>query len=162
MSRRRSACGVVLFVSLIALTHSASTAPRLRGITGGNCGAPVCTWIAFGPYTVTRETGAPPTMDTSFSVANPHTAYTLHAVNEHVSSAEVWVNGVPVLSPSDFNANVTTIDRPIQLELQNTISVELRSQPGASLVLEVVGVDNDPPTVTYTERPPPNSAGWHN
>jgi hypothetical protein len=83
-------------------------------------------------------------------------------VNQNVSSADVWVNGVPVLSPSDFNANVTTLDRPIRLELQNTISVELRSQPGASLVLEVVGVDNDPPTVTYTETPPPNAAGWHN
>src|SRR3989442_4817087 len=155
-----SSTGAVLFVTLAALAQTASTAPAV--VTTGTCSVTPCTWIAFGPYTATRGTGAPVTVSESFSVANPNAIYTLRATNNQVSSANVWLNGASILTPSDFNRNVSRIDRAIQLRQQNTIAVELRSQPGASLVLEIIGVDNDPAVIAYNETPGANPLGWHN
>ena len=155
-----SSTGAVLFVTLAALAQTASTAPAV--VTTGTCSVTPCTWIAFGPYTATRGTGAPVTVSESFSVANPNAVYMLRATNNQVSSANVWLNGASILTPSDFNRNVSRIDRAIQLRQQNTIAVELRSQPGASLVLEIIGVDTDPPEIAHNETPGANPLGWHN
>ena len=159
MRSSRSWLGVVLAFGTIALTQTGSEAAP--GTTTANCGSAPCTWVLFGPYIVTRETGEPRTVSASFSTSNPGAAYVLHVTNHQISSADVWVNGVRVLSPADFNPGVTTLDRPIHLSAENTIAAELRSQPGASLAIEVIGVDPDAPIVTYTETPPANSSGWH-
>src|SRR5205807_1824926 len=44
----------------------------------------------------------------------------------------------------------------------NTVCVELRSKPGTSLTLTVIGVDNDPPSLAEFATPPPNTFGWNN
>lgn len=128
------------------------------------------TFTAFGPQDYQRGTGAPVTVTNTFSVLNPNTQYTLKAFNggrqddvtELVSSGVVTVNGVQVLGPSNFNQNVTEIDVPVTLQTSNTLSVQVRGKPGGVLTIQIVGVDNDPPTIQATVSPAPNAAGWNN
>src|SRR5215471_21578580 len=136
------------------------------GITSTQAG----TFPAFGPQDYTRGTGDPVTVTTNFSVLNPNTQYTLKVFNgglqdnqtELVSSGFVIVNGVQVLGPSNFNQNVTEVDVPVTLQTSNTISVQVRGQPGGVLTIQIIGVDNDPPVITATVSPAPNAAGWNN
>jgi hypothetical protein len=128
------------------------------------------TWNAFGPKTYTRGTGAPVTVTDNFSVLNPSTQFTLHIMNggltnsstELVSSSVILINGVQVVGPNDFNQNVSVLDVPVTLQTSNTISVQVRGQPGGSISVQVIGVDNDPPTIKANASPSPNSAGWNN
>ena len=128
------------------------------------------TFTAFGPKNYVRGTGSPITVTDTFSVLNPNTQYTLKAFNgglqntqtELVSSSIVTINGVQVLGPSNFNQNVTEVDVPVTLQNSNTISVQVRGQPGGTLAIQIVGIDNDPPTIKATIDPPPNAAGWNN
>ena len=126
-------------------------------------GAAAATFDAFGPRQYTRGTGAPAPVAATFSVRNPRTRYTLEIRNNGVSSAVVALNGATLFEPSDFHQQQTaTLTRDVTLEAQNTLTVELRGQPDESLVLRVVGVDDDAPVITATAAPPPNAAGWHN
>src|SRR6266852_5832442 len=128
------------------------------------------TFTVFGPKNYVRGTGAPVTVTDSFTVLNPATQYTLKAFNgglensqtELVSSSVVTINGVQVLGPSNFNQNVSEIDVPVTLQASNTISVQVRGQPGGTLTIQIVGVDNEPPTIKATATPTPNAAGWNN
>jgi hypothetical protein len=126
------------------------------------------TFVALQPANFVRDTGNPVAVTTSFTVLNPNTAYTLHIDNggaqgefARVSSAVILLNGVQVAGPSDFNKNVTVIEKPLTLVRTNTVSVELRSQPGSGITLQVIGLDNDLPTITATVQPSPNVAGWN-
>jgi hypothetical protein len=128
------------------------------------------TFTAFGPQNYTRDTSAPVTVTSTFSVLNPNTQYTLKAFNgglqddvtELVSSGFVTVNGVQVIGPSNFNQNVGEVDVPVTLQTSNTISVQVRGKPGGVLTIVIIGVDNDPPTIRATVSPTPNAAGWNN
>ena len=127
------------------------------------------TWVAF-QNTYTRSTGAPVTMTNTFTLLNPATQYTLKAFNgglqnsstELVSSSFVLLNGVQMIGPSDFSQNVAEVNVTIFPGPTNTISVQVRGQPGGVLTVQVIGVDNDPPTITASVSPTPNAAGWNN
>lgn len=135
----------------------------------GNVSAVAGTFTVYGPQNYVRGTGAPVTVTNTFTVLNPATQYTLKAFNgglqnnqtELVSSTVVTVNGVQVIGESNFNQNVQEVDVPVVLQGSNTISVQVRSQPGGMLTIQVVGVDNDPPVITANASPAPNSAGWN-
>jgi hypothetical protein len=127
------------------------------------------TWVAF-QNSYTRGTGAPVTVTNTFTLLNPATQYTLKAFNgglqnastELVSSSVVMLNGVQVLGPNNFSQNVSEVDIPIFPQLTNTFSVQVRGQPGGVLAIQVIGVDNDPPTISEAASAPPNAAGWYN
>jgi hypothetical protein len=103
-------------------------------------------------------------------VLDPNTSYTLHIYNGgknnqfkgKVSSAVIQLNGVDVVRPNEFNQKVSHIEKPIRLSKDNKLSVEIRSQPGSGITIEIIGVDNDPPTIVATLTPSPNAAGWNN
>src|SRR5260221_1461181 len=165
MSSMRKLCPMVnahavcLKVPILAAAFFAATSLLSAG-----------TFTAFGPKNYTRGTGAPVTVTDTFSVLNPKTQYTLRAFNggvqnsqaELVSSSVITVNGVQVLGPNNFNQNVTEVDVPVALLVSNTLSVQVRGQPGGVLTVEIVGVDNDLPTIKATASPAPNAAGWNN
>src|SRR5215813_9631298 len=139
-------------------------------LTTGTSLAQTGTFTAFGPQDYTRGTGAPVTVTNTFSVLNPNTQYTLKAFNgglhddqtELVSSTVVTLNGVQVLGPNNFNQQVDEVDVPVTLQSSNTLSVQVRGQPSGVLTIEIVGTDNDPPTITAAVSPAPNAAGWNN
>jgi len=73
---------------------------------------------------------------------------------QRVSSALVSLNGVKILAPADFNQNVQTLERAIApLPAGNTLSVTVRSNPGAFLVVQVLGAP------TFQLPPDPGPAG---
>jgi hypothetical protein len=127
------------------------------------------TWVAF-QNSYTRGTGAPVTVTDTFTLLNPATQYTLKAFNgglqndttEMVSSSVVYLNGAQVVGPNNFNQNVAEVNVPISPGLTNTLSVQVRGKPGGLLTIQVIGVDNDPPTITASISPSPNAAGWNN
>lgn len=120
------------------------------------------TFVAYGPQRFVRDTAAPAPVEARFTILDRNTTYTLQIDSAGVSSAVVMLNGVEVAGPHDFNSTVTAITRPVTLLLDNRLSVELRGQPGESFTLQIIGVDNLPPTVTSTITPTPNAAGWNN
>jgi len=147
----------------LSILMTMGLAPSLTAsTTTSTCGRAQCTFVAFGPNVFTRGTGAPQQVTVPFSVASPNAAYSLHVDNHLVSAAKVWVNDVLILSSSDFATQVTVLDRPVHLEAQNQLKVELQSQPNSSISLLIVGLDADAPSISYTESPPPNASGWHN
>src|SRR5260370_36782518 len=83
------------------------------------------TFLAFGPQTYVRHTGPPETVRNTFSVLNPSTQYSLRIHVNGVSSAVVSVNGVEVAGPSDFNEQVTLIEKRIVLRANNELAVEV-------------------------------------
>ncbi len=126
------------------------------------CSAVAGTFTVFGPQKYQRQTGQPQTVSATFSVLNPNTQYTLHIDNSGVSSGVISINGTQILGPSDFNPNTGSIDRTVILVANNKIDVQLRGEPGTSLAVSVIGVDNDPPTITASASPAADSFGWNN
>jgi hypothetical protein len=132
----------------------------------GHAGA----FVVFGPEDYIRSTKKPIGVTDSFSVLNPNTTYTLHVYNggknsqfrDRVSSAVIKLNGAEIVGPSEVSQQVSYIEKAINLSSNNELAVELRSGPGSRLTVEIVGVDNDPPTIVATQTPPPNGAGWNN
>ena len=99
----------------------------------------------FGPEDFLRSKGKPLTVQRSFAVTDPSGVFTLCIDNGgqsdeygFVSSAEVHLNGVEVASPSDFNQGVAEVIRPVSVANDNTLSVQLRSDPGSGLTLQIV------------------------
>ncbi len=81
--------------------------------------------------------------------------------------ARIWLNGQEVVSFKDFRDHdkdgdqgrdgkkkkddadaLIVIDKPVQLQSSNVLSVELFGKPKTSITVSVIGVDNDPPIIT--------------
>lgn len=93
----------------------------------------------YGPKTFSRASGGPARVTEKFTVANPAGKFTLLIDNQTVSSASVRLNGTEVVRENDFNQRTFQISRPVQLQAENEIAVELRGRPGESMVLRIVG-----------------------
>jgi hypothetical protein len=126
-------------------------------------------FLAYGPVDFTRNAGAPAVETQPFSLLSPSTEYRLQIYNGglngqfgSVSAAAVTVNGRQVISPSDFNQNVRLLEKPFVAAPDNSLTVELRGAPKSGFSLQVVGVDNDPPSINAQAEPSPNANGWNN
>lgn len=119
------------------------------------------TFVAYGPVTYTRSTGAPAPVTTSFTVFDATATYTLIIDSDGVSSAVVTLNGVEIVKPNEFNSTVKLITKQVTLKLSNQLTVEMRGAPGKSFKLQIIGVDNNLPTITAHVTPAPNAAGWN-
>jgi len=103
----------------------------------------------FGPETYVRDTDKPARITKVFSVPNPQDAFTLVIQNGEgkrgrISSAIVTLNGVRIVGPNAFNKNVDVVTQSVELKADNQLEVELRSQPGASIVLTILGPATSP------------------
>src|SRR2546426_7423769 len=112
------------------------------------------TFVAFGPVQYVRDNGKPDAVNRTFAILDPTTTYTLRIDSNKVSSALVTLNGVTIFKESDFNANVSLLTKPVTLRATNQLTVELRGKPGESLTLQIMGVDDVPPTITASVSRP--------
>jgi YD repeat-containing protein len=107
----------------------------------------------FGPEQFVRGAGAPQRITRTFALppqAGSQCTLTVQngdSSKTRVTSATLQLNGAVVVSPADFKRTVTRIDKPVSLQPQNTLIVELNGKPGsfirASVVCPVSG--NTPP-----------------
>lgn len=143
-------------VSIIPNPVNAASAPPGKPFT------------AFGPEDYTYS-GGPPAMSTaSFAVRNPAPAYVLHVLNggaqnqyQRVTAGSIALNGTIVVAPSEFNPQASVLDKPIQPAASNHLTVVVVGPPTSGLTLQIIGYDNDPPTITASASPAANSAGWN-
>jgi hypothetical protein len=88
-----------------------------------------------------RMTGAPKAIAEDFPA--PPGPYVVRVINGDqagkmaVDSAEIRVNGIVVLSPSQFKPGKRVVSVPVTLSSQNSLSVELRSAPKSMLTVAV-------------------------
>ncbi|HEX7895364.1 MAG TPA: PKD domain-containing protein, partial [Terriglobales bacterium] len=121
--------------------------PRMLATLGSGSSITV-----FGPQQFDRTTGPPNQYSTTFTLpvgAGSPFQLTVQngdsAGNHRVSSGWIYVNGMQIVSPSDFSQSVATISRAIALSTQNTVQITLASQPGSFITLNITGT-NPPPT----------------
>ena len=134
--------------------------------------ANAATFLAFGPATYERTTGKPVTVTNSFSYPRPGDICIAHVYNgginftdyDRVSSAVITFNSGDLFVPSDFNQQVTHIQKPVTMAANNALAVEVRSKPGSAVVvtIECEVFDTTPPGITAIVVPPANIRGWHN
>jgi len=109
----------------------------------------------FGPEFYARGKGKPQKVFKNFSVQYLNQEFTLFIQNGEgnggrVSSAVIELNGVKVVGPDDFNKQVSMITKPVTLKQQNEIAIEVRSEPGTSIVVTILGTL---PSVTEVVSP---------
>lgn len=100
----------------------------------------------FGPEEYVRETGKPQQVSNTFSVQDPSADYSIVVQNGEgkrgrVSSAIIYLNGERIIEPDEFNKQVDVITKPVSLDEQNELAVQVRSEPGSSLIVTVLGPD---------------------
>jgi hypothetical protein len=124
------------------------------------------TFNAFGPETYRKAIGTPAPVVKNFSVLNPAAPYLLRVHNgspqfPRVASGSISINGVQVVRAQDLNFTVTLVEKPVTLQASNQISVLIRGQATSGIIVEIIGTDNDAPTITAQASPPPNANGWN-
>ena len=102
-------------------------------------------------------------------MVNPSTTYTMRIHNgganaefEPVSSGRIELNGAEIFGPNDFNQNVGLAEMAVTVQASDTLMVDLASAPSGGITLEVIGDDNDLPSITTGISPAPNANGWNN
>ena len=136
-----------LFMPILFLLNLLFFSPSILLASPPCCsGSPV-----FGPVVYQRDTAKPVVVDKNFSVTNAG-SYTLCIINgdaagnNRISSAVISINGVEVVSPNEFNQQVGTITKPVTLNKNNLISVEVRSSTGSYITVTILG----PPKINIT------------
>ena len=71
------------------------------------------------------------------------------------------INGVQVVSNSDFNSNPASITKPVVLQGTNVLAGEVRGKPDGSISVQIIGVDLDQPTISASVDPAANANGWN-
>jgi len=109
---------------------------------------------AFGPEVFVRTSGAITVYNRSFSVPSYFDSEcVLHIVNgdpsgsnrvgieDAISSGQLFIDGVEVVSPSDFSKTVGYIDKPLSLiPGPHTLEVRLNSAPNSYITVSVSGI----------------------
>ena len=115
------------------------------------------TFTTFGPKAFTRGSGSPVAETASFNIKNPNTTYTLKVYNgginseySKVSSAVISLNGTAIYGPSDFNQQISTLQKQVNVSQSNQFQVELRSATGSGLTITIEGADDTPPAVAVS------------
>ncbi len=99
----------------------------------------------YGPQVYERTTGAPRPV-TDYFVAHPNLLHpgTCHLAVENgddrttrVTSATIDLNGERLASPNDFHPSIDYVEKPVNLQADNTLVVEVRGGPGTFLALGI-------------------------
>lgn len=121
---------------------------------------------SFGPKQYLRNSGAPDVYTDTFNTTQGQGMLIVkngamdgeNRISDAISSARVFVNGEEIFGPNDFNQNVYLLESPVNLADSNTISLELASNPGSYITIEVKQ-DILLPDVTMSANPETIQAG---
>ncbi|MCK5543283.1 MAG: tandem-95 repeat protein [Desulfobacterales bacterium] len=99
----------------------------------------------FGPNTYLRTSGSPDLYSDTFSAFPGQGTLIIKngsydgskKIIDAISSATVSINGAPIFGVSDFNKNIYLLETTIDLQEDNTISIELASSPDSYLTVEI-------------------------
>jgi hypothetical protein len=98
----------------------------------------------FGPVQFTRTGGKPNVFHASFAAASGEGTLVVtngsSSGNCRVSSASIWINGAEIVGANGFGQSVSQLTIPVDLDPENSISIELHSAPGSFLSISVVQV----------------------
>jgi hypothetical protein len=119
------------------------------------------TFFAFVPDRFTRVDGPPRNVVREFSVQDVNRKYRLEVHNKSARgmtpSAVIKLNGRQIVDPNAFE-RVNKVSVGVNLSAINTMEVEVRSEPGTSVIVRIVGTGDDPtshgyPVAGVTVRP---------
>lgn len=100
----------------------------------------------FGPVQFERTAGG--VYDETFPFTAALGTGTLQITNDGVNhAAQIWINGEEICSPDDFQNNIPSITRTVDLQESNTIRIWLASNPGSYITVNVVS--QLPSNITY-------------
>ena len=112
--------------------------------------------------TFIRGTGEPRTEFSSFPSGNGQVTISLlngaaNSDRDRVSSASIEINGQVIFAPSNFNQNVSSLQKIIPFASSgNSLSVNLNGKPGSQIRIKITQqVEEAPVTYTYTDLLPP-------
>jgi uncharacterized repeat protein (TIGR01451 family) len=110
------------------------------------------TVVVFGPQTYRRSAGSPVTVRSTFSTQiNPSASYFLRIERAPGASADISLNGKVIVRASEFNGDVTSIERPITLLPSNEVAVRLVGKPGSTVIVRIVAVRDTPARWSVTK-----------
>lgn len=150
--RRSAAWFLTVVLSTFLLTLGANLATNQTPVFGQKVSTSAINQTpVFGPEKYIRETATPQKITKSFSIENPNEEFTLVVQNGEgkrgrVSSAVIELNGVRVVGPNEFNKQADVITKSVILQPQNKLAVEVRSQPGTSIKVTILGPEAPPPS----------------
>lgn len=101
----------------------------------------------FGPNNYVRTTGAADIYNSTFTASVSEARLVVKngcrdeklKINNATSSASVVINGEEIFEPNDFNQKVHLLEKLIDLKENNSITIEMTSNPGSFLTIEIVG-----------------------
>jgi hypothetical protein len=93
-----------------------------------------------------RAKGKPVTETFDFSGAESEGVFLLQIYNggpqhnyRRTSAANVWLNGERLFRESDFNQQVTYLEKEVSLAAGNQLAVEIKGNAGSALVINLTG-----------------------
>ena len=115
---------------------------------------------SFGPNQYVRNSGAPDVYNDTFTTTPGQGMLIVkngavdgeNRITDAISSATVLINGQQIFGPNDFNQQVYLLESSVTLAENNSISIELASNPGSYLTIEVTQ-DIPLPTVAISADP---------
>ena len=105
----------------------------------------------FGPVKIMRTTGALNTYEKRFQAEAGAGKLIIKNGGEdrkfRVTSAQVYLNDVPVFEPDDFKQDIYGLALPIDLNRANTLKIEIGGKPGTFLIIEITQEQTASPPV---------------
>lgn len=97
---------------------------------------------AFGPKQYTRIAGPPQVFIETFEYCGtaPSKIVVINGNangTNRISSASIYLNGIQIIAPKDFNQKVAEIVKPVVLADQNQLEIRLTSKPKSFLIVSV-------------------------
>jgi hypothetical protein len=91
--------------------------------------------------TFVRGKGKPQTEQRNFTAVAGEGSLIIHNGDangkNHASSAVIILNGNQIVGPNEFDQHVGLIEKPVVLNQNNTLEVQLRSAPGSSINVQI-------------------------
>jgi RHS repeat-associated protein len=98
-------------------------------------------------HAFTRETGKPFVESVDFAAPGVAGEFKISIYNGglsqeyfEVSAANVWLNNQLIFTKNDFNQQISYLEHTVTLLELNTLSVEIESKPGSTLIINVGGI----------------------